>query len=257
LDRPAGSRSEIEETHVRAVPDFARWTPPVEDGGVAVGARAIPAGELGAGVGVGQGADADFRSEGDGIGRDELVTLMVTGQGGQSNVQNEIAGSQLSVVSGQSSVVSCPLSVVSGQSSEVSGPLSAVSGQLDGGVCDGAGLAGARTVGGKQTGDGDQTIRSVGRQRASQSGERTRGLAGGSNSPGRDASPKKRRLTERYWRRDRKQLRKLLAAIEIERRKAEKEDDEDDVIVKHTLESLAWRLPNVAKVLGAFHPRSP
>ena len=41
LDRPAGSRSEIEETHVRAVPDFARWTPPVEDGGVDGDATAL------------------------------------------------------------------------------------------------------------------------------------------------------------------------------------------------------------------------
>ena len=41
LDRPAGSRSEIEETHVRAVPDFARWKPPVEDGGVGGDATAL------------------------------------------------------------------------------------------------------------------------------------------------------------------------------------------------------------------------
>ena len=100
LDRPAGSRSEIEETHVRAVPDFARWKPPVEDGGVDVGARPIPAGELGVGVEVGQGADADFRSEGDGGGREELVTQMLTEADSQSNVQNEIGGAGLEEAGG-------------------------------------------------------------------------------------------------------------------------------------------------------------
>ena len=163
------------------------------------------------------------------IGLGELVTQTLTEADSQSNIQNEIVGGQLSVVSGQ----------------------------LHGGVCEGAGLAGDQAVGAERKGDGDQTIRSKGRQCFSRSGECLRGSAGASDSPHQDASPKKRRLTERYWRRDRKQLRKLLAAIELERRKADKEQGDDAVTGKHTLESLAWRLPNVATVLGAFHPRSP
>jgi hypothetical protein len=65
---------------VRAVPDFARWSPPVEERGA------------GAHAAMGQVADAEggFQGEGDRIEPGDAVTQVLTEQGRRSNVQNEI-----------------------------------------------------------------------------------------------------------------------------------------------------------------------
>ena len=157
------------------------------------------------------------------------MTQTLTEADSQSNIQNEIVGGQLSVVSGQ----------------------------LHGGVCEGAGLAGGQAVGAERKGDGDQTIRSVGRQCASRSGECLRGSAGASDSPHQDASPKKRRVTERYWKRERKHFRTSLAAIELERRKADKELADVDASLKQMFDRMASMLPDSAKVLREFFSRAP
>ena len=80
LNRPAEPRNEIEDTLVLAVPDFARWTPPVEERGAVAHA------------GMGQVADAEggFQGEGDRIEPGDAVTQVLTEQGRQSSVQNEI-----------------------------------------------------------------------------------------------------------------------------------------------------------------------
>jgi hypothetical protein len=80
LNRPAEPRNEIEDTLVRAVPDFARWTPPVDERGA------------GAHAGMGQVADAEggFQGEGGRIEPGDAVTQVLTEQGRQSSVQNEI-----------------------------------------------------------------------------------------------------------------------------------------------------------------------
>ncbi len=152
LNRSVDSRNEIEETHVRAVPDFARWTPPVEDHAVSG-----PAGLTDKGGRMGQAVEPAARLEGDGDGDEQgdPVTQVLMEPGGQSSGQNEIGGSQLSVVSGQLDGAvfdGAGLSDTNGSD----GCLGSVGrGQLDGAVFDGAGLS--------DTNGSDGCLGSVGR----------------------------------------------------------------------------------------------
>jgi hypothetical protein len=220
------ARIEIEEPQERAVPDFARWTSLAEASGVGV-----EAGLTNDGAQAGQEANGEdgFEGSGDGSERGDGVTQVLTEDGCQSNVQNEI---------GQLSVVGCPL----GEEG-----------------CGGAGLAGGQSVGGEKEGEGDQRIRSKGGLCASRSGERLRGSAGASGSFQQDAGalPKKRRVTERYWKRDRKQLRKELAKAVLTRRQAEACEDADAESFAQMLDQLEVEFPESVKILREFDRRAP
>ena len=134
LNRPADSRNEIEEMELRAVPDFARWVPPVEvatrlvdpgaaptnhgtatalvdlasstrDGGIATAlvdlgpappGRPLQGGERSCCLSAAQ----EMGKVGE-IERGDAVTQVLTEQGGQSNVQNKVQR-QLSVVNASS-----------------------------------------------------------------------------------------------------------------------------------------------------------
>ena len=124
---------EFEAKHVRAVPDYARWVANKarEDAGVRDGQTLT---DEGGKLDQGDLAQGGFQGESQGVEPVEAVTQVLTEAVRPSELQNEISGCPLSVVSGQLSEEgplseAGPLSVVSGQLSEA-GQLSVVSGQL-------------------------------------------------------------------------------------------------------------------------------
>jgi hypothetical protein len=200
LKGQADSRNAIEETQVRAVPDFARWAPPVEEERRLVedGGQLRPS-EEGAGMGEGVELEAGFLRDGHGVEQDNVVTQVLMQEGCQSNEQNELYGCQFSVVSGQ-------------------------------------------LLEGEAGGRGDGGDRSGGR------GPR-RTTAGGGDID--------RRFTERFWKRDRKQWRKLMTKLELMRRNGETQEDLDDETLKEMLDRVPLLNPNSVNGLRGHLPRSP
>jgi hypothetical protein len=226
LNGPAESRREIEETHVRAVPDFARWTPPVEDlgvGGDGNGSEGDQREDAGGLSGVGQErrgrgneeseyllrreGEVEMRNAGsqEGAGR-ELVTVtqVLTETGGQSNGQNEIVSGQF-VLNSQLSVVSCQL-LEGGAGGQRDGGDSSGGPDSLGWDCDGAGLSGPHPP----------------RPRLNKAGRGRRwgaGCAMGVQSTGAGDGGAETRVLARVSKRDNKQWRKEMARMELERRK--------------------------------------
>jgi hypothetical protein len=240
-------RKEIEETHVRAVPDFARWARAEEERRRGGDQGLVPAGELGAGIGPGGPAEAGFGNGSEGVQRDDSVTQVLTEASCQSNIQNEIGGG------GDPSGARDPRrSAAAGgrESSSAGGPRTTMTTDgLDKWPCSGP------------------------RQDASASGKRPRGSAGGSHSldqrrsAGGSAGAShsanhgglagNKGLTKRFWKRDRKQWRKVLASMELERRKGRDREDLDALAQEEKLESVEWLLPNSVKMLREHSGGSP
>ena len=237
LKGQADSRNAIEDTQVRAVPDFARWTPPAEGHGLVEDTGQVGPSEEGVGMGQGTLAEAGFLGDGRSVEQDDVVTQVLMQEGCQSNVQNEIGGGERGIVGGSTGDAAgggeetCPAVGWFGGSGDVA-------------------FAERKTTMVEQESRAELVS-----ARQGYGGEGSGGRGPRRTTAG--AGVIKRGITERYWKRDRKQWRKVLARLELMRRNGETQEDMDDMAVKEMLDRVPLLYPTRVDVPRSHLPRTP
>jgi hypothetical protein len=192
------------------------------------------------------------------IGLGGAVTQMLTEADSQSNIQNEIGGAGLEEAGGSTADEDeggvgerkeGNRTDRTDQTDQRDGPGVVTQAADDAaeencdGDSDGAGLSGPQ----HPWWDSDGAARAA--RFATIPAHASAGGRGPRAAKTKDGGPTKKRPTERFWKRDRKQWRKIMAKVELECRKGETDEDLDDVPLKDMLDDVKRLLPNSVKVL--------